>query len=669
MPKASRGPRGLQACHECRRRKVRCNDSRPRCDNCASHDRQCQWPDRPAPGGYTSVFRRESPASAMISPTSPVTSHSPPIAGSSKNLSEPARTVAHLPSVPLKRRLVDIFAQRHHKFELCGCVSLDVLLSEVPGRDDMFVLYSVLALASVYLTEEEASTDRKFTSSGGMLQFYATEAAAASRQCSDQPSVAAIQGNLILGLSELITMATARAWMHVGLAIRMAQALRMRNEYNQRRTPRQREVRRRTFWACALLDRLVAYCTFRTQTISLTLVGLHLPCDEVAFAFGRDDPGPRFNDLGETDAGNIPLAYLIKTFMLWARVARLYVDGGRHRLGAAPCDPATKCWQNVFDVRTWINGLPNNMKWSEENLRAHQALGQAAPYISVHFLAQHALFLVHQEHLPQADTFRGPERQETPGLPSSITTLLTDVDRTIIRACIDGANNIVQMCQLLDITIPDSGQQFPVFCIGIPLVTASSVLLWIHYHSQKVAPDLGLTDIQVSQAKSDVDYLLSKLSVWSKQWALAKTWVGCIKLLDEFYRLDHFRQTQNSTGDTTLLEDSEEDTEQTSALETRASSPVRLRDGAGFPDITMLPHAIYYRVRMITGLLSEQPDLCRKLLRKLERKPTRKTQQPQELGNLDLDAAWLHDLDLMTSASWTDFMSEFEQTDDSQSHY
>lgn len=630
------------------------------------------------------MFRRENPVSAIVSPMSPATTHSPPISGSIKNLSETARTVAHLPSAPLKRRLVDIFAQRHHKFELCGCVPLDVLLSEVLGRDDLFVLYSVLALASVYLTEEETRTDRRFNSSGAMVRFYATKAAAVSRQCSDQPSggsffpsivqrvadlltVAAIQGNLILGLGELITMATARAWMHIGLAIRMAQALRMRNEYNQRRSPRQREIRRRTFWACALLDRLVAYCTFRTQTIDLTLVGLHLPCDEVAFAFGHDNPGPRFNDLGETDAGNIPLAYFIKTFMLWARVARLYVDGGRRRLGAAPCDPATKTWRSVFDIQAWLDGLPSNMKWSEENLCAHQALGQAAPYISVHFLAQHALFLVHQEHLPQADTFSGPERQETPDQPRSIPTSLTYVDRTIIGACIDGANNIVQMCQLLDIAIPDSGQQFPVFCIGIPLVTASSVLLWVHYCSPKVAPDLELTDIQVSQAKADVDYLLSKLSVWSKQWALAKTWVGCIKLLVEFYQSNHFSQTQNSTGDAILLEDSEQDVEQISDLETRESSPVRLRDGAGFPDVTMLPHATYYRVRMITGLLSEQPDLCRKLLRKLERQPN--TQQLQDLSNLDLDAAWLHDLDLMSSASWADFVSEFEQTDDSPSHY
>ncbi|KAM5350006.1 hypothetical protein ACJ41O_006511 [Fusarium nematophilum] len=386
------------------------------------------------------------------------------------------------------------------------------MLSEVPGRDDLFLLYSVLALASVYLTEEEARADRKFTSSRDLLRFYATQAAEASRQCSDQPSVAAIQGNLVLGLSELITMATASAWMHVGLAIRMAQALRMRNEYNQRRTPRQREIRRRTFWACALLDRLVAYCTFRTQTIDLALVGLDLPCDEVAFAFGLDDPGPRFNELGETDAGNIPLAYFIKSFMLWARVARVYVDGGRRRLGAAPWDPATKCWRNVFDTRAWLDVLPKNMKWSEENLRAHQALGQAAPYISVHFLAQHALFLVHQEHLPQVDAFRGPQRQETPALPSSMAMPLTDVDRAIIGACIDGANNIVQMCRLLDVTMPDPGQQSPVFYIGIPLVTASSVLLWIHHCSQQAAPDLRLTDIQVNQAKADVGYLLSKLS-------------------------------------------------------------------------------------------------------------------------------------------------------------
>ena len=50
--------------------------------------------------------------------------------------------------------------------------------------------------------------------------------------------VVTIQANLVLGLCELLTMATSKAWLHIGLAIRMAQTLRMRRENNRCLVPR-----------------------------------------------------------------------------------------------------------------------------------------------------------------------------------------------------------------------------------------------------------------------------------------------------------------------------------------------------------------------------------------------------------------------------------------------
>lgn len=134
-------------------------------------------------------------------------------------------------------------------------------------------------------------------------------------------------------------MATSKAWLHIVLAIRMAQTLRMRNEHNRRHIPRQREIQRRTFWACVILDRLVAYCTFRTQTIDLALIRLHLPCSKTAFAFGHDSPGPRVGDLvGGTSAGSetMTLSYFLKTFLLWSPIAEAYVDGGRRLSTVSP---------------------------------------------------------------------------------------------------------------------------------------------------------------------------------------------------------------------------------------------------------------------------------------------------------------------------------------------
>lgn len=446
-------------------------------------------------------------------------------------------------------------------------------------------------------------------------------------------------------------MATSKAWLHIGLAIRMAQTLRMRRENNRRLVPRQREIRRRTFWSCVVLDRLVAYCTFRTQTIELPLVEIHLPCTEVAFAFGHDNPGPTIDELGRdmsaASAEKMTLAYFIKTFLLWSAVSRFYVDGGRGKQSSDSRRPCVSLLEHEAIMSAWRDSLPGEMQWSERNLRAHQSLGQLSHFASMHLLIQHALFLAQHEHLPHI---------EETDLPHGVASPPNDFDVAVITTCLEGANQVVAMLRLIDSNTTGLRHTQLGICAGVPIVTTASVLLWTVHCSQKATLSVQLSDSEISQASSDVDYLVSILDAWAKTWSLARAWANCIRLLDEFCRSRYGRGACDSGASATeeegRMEKSDAPTEQRQDNQSGAPSPTPLRDGDGFPDLTMIPNDTFYKVRLITGLILEQPEVCKKLLQgSRELPPGEPAEEQADSWDVDLDFSWINNPNQLMAAS------------------
>ena len=72
-------------------------------------------------------------------------------------------------------------------------------------------------------------------------------------------SVNTIQAYLMLAIRELMIWSNIKAYIYAGTALRMAQALYLNVEAHQHYSPRQKEIRRRTFWACFVVDRLIIF--------------------------------------------------------------------------------------------------------------------------------------------------------------------------------------------------------------------------------------------------------------------------------------------------------------------------------------------------------------------------------------------------------------------------
>ena len=160
---------------------------------------------------------------------------------------------------------------------------------------------AIHSLAALYVSDTDVLEIFNGETAFELSERLATAAQTYSRNTSDQPSVFSVQGNVLLGFRELLCRNTGRAWMYTGLAIRMAQGLRLGKEYFQKYPHREREVRRRALWTCFIMDRLLCFLTARPQVFRSRQISIQLPCPTKNFLFDEDFRGPGLSEFSSLD--------------------------------------------------------------------------------------------------------------------------------------------------------------------------------------------------------------------------------------------------------------------------------------------------------------------------------------------------------------------------------
>ena len=134
-----------------------------------------------------------------------------------------------------------------------------------------------------------------------------------------QPNLEKVQALLMLGLHDWGICRGARAWIHVGLAIRMAQALGLQFEDDLDDEPWalssamrieadhlgvrpepgcplnptsseafiDEEIKRRTFWSCFIMDQYLSSGKYRRAMLRTDEIRIQMPSSDHAFAFGE----------------------------------------------------------------------------------------------------------------------------------------------------------------------------------------------------------------------------------------------------------------------------------------------------------------------------------------------------------------------------------------------
>lgn len=397
-----------------------------------------------------------------------------------------------------------------------------------------------------------------------------------------QPTVEHTQANILMAWRELVAGNTDLAWLYTGHAIRMAQSLRLGKEYHQRHPVVAREVRRRTMWLAFITDRLISYVLARPQTIGTRKLTIQLPCSESTFTFEEYYQGPSIHEFGLSGSvtSDSVFPYVIKAFDSWGTSTDIFANLALST-NSPTADYKDELRQAEADLEAWSLNLPQRMRWSAQNYRAHKRMGDEHLFVILQMLLLHSRCITQQCYLPLEDLF-GP-----PSLSGSAAA----------GACLRNAELITNIAtHLFDGDDTDRANLCSPIC-GVAIACAAHIWLWALRAIG--SPQSGtLCDLsnQMSEAQSKLDSLTKILRSWATTWTLAQTWLDIINLLSKYYGIVF--------GNEAIEMADFDDAEDTATIRDHVSI------GSGFPE-PYVTQDIFKRIFILTSTVAESPDLRR----------------------------------------------------------
>ena len=248
----------------------------------------------------------------------------------------------------------------------------------------------------------------------------------------DEPSITTVIVLLLLGLHEFGTCQGGRSWMLGGMATRMAYALQLHRELDHdplgRKTENKselsftdREIRRRTMWACLLMDRFTSSGTERPMFADVETIKVQLPVKESNFQMeipgstesldGRV-PNPVEIDTGQMSdpKGNMGVAaYMIRVIVLWGRVIKYLNMGGKEKDKYPIWDSKSQYAELRRQANDFKTSLPADLKDTRENLKIHAAEKLGNQFLFMHIASNQVVLFLHRFAIPTAPGARNPK--------------------------------------------------------------------------------------------------------------------------------------------------------------------------------------------------------------------------------------------------------------------
>ncbi|KAF2856098.1 hypothetical protein T440DRAFT_485244 [Plenodomus tracheiphilus IPT5] len=268
------------------------------------------------------------------------------------------------------------------------------------------------------------------------------------------PTLEKVQALLLLGYHEWTALQGTKGWVRIGTAIRCAQGLGYQfdadqdnrpivvKEYEQRLSEKDhfilREVQRRTFWSCCLLDRYLSWGGNRPPMLNAKcdFQRIQLPCSRGSFEFGRK---VRTRLLGETNAAyterrkqirelgtrqydrrNNPqrtvqfdevkwevepegeLLWYITIVDLFGEIVKWSCNGGRRQEGTIPpWDDNTEFRKLEKKLQQFKTELPDQLQLTAEN-NQDRVYNGSEPYLLIHALYTVCTVFLYREYMAMA---------------------------------------------------------------------------------------------------------------------------------------------------------------------------------------------------------------------------------------------------------------------------
>ncbi|KAF3207617.1 hypothetical protein TWF191_001005 [Orbilia oligospora] len=335
-------------CKSCRKRKIKCSRTRPKCNSCEVFHCECIYDAVPRKRGpktelLEDLLRRighlekrleDGKGSGEEDKTSDELAQAEANGHTAALVTPPSATASHptREEPGLKHEEENVIMEQELPELAPTPISVDMDANYVPHLVDVYFT-RVNKKPHSYIHEKTfrgrihdgsvpqhllnaiCATSIRYTlpPTGKTLAECAERFASLARNQvdADEPSVDNLLTLILLSDVYFALGHGKKSFMQLGSAIRMALALELHRELppNSPATPVEREVRRRCFWTCYLMDRFAVCGSNRPPLISDCTIKLRLPCSESHFRSGKPSEESLFSEDGfGQQFGSIPLS-------------------------------------------------------------------------------------------------------------------------------------------------------------------------------------------------------------------------------------------------------------------------------------------------------------------------------------------------------------------------
>ncbi|KAF2157477.1 hypothetical protein K461DRAFT_299350 [Myriangium duriaei CBS 260.36] len=336
------------------------------------------------------------------------------------------------------------------------------------GQLPPVLILSVCGVSARFSSHPEVRSDPAFLRG----EKWAKPAREIALKRYDTPNITILICYLLLGLHEFGTCQGGRSWMLGGMAQRMAYALQLHKDLDHGPpsgpqddkndlTFTDREIRRRTMWACFIMDRFNSSGTDRPMFVAESYIEAQLPVKEQYFQMEITGPTEKLEGTAsrtvEPESGQVAdakenmgvAAFMVRAVSIWGHVVRYVNLGGRERDTHPMWSEHSGFYKLKGCITDYRTKLPGHLQWNEENLRNHATLNIGNQFIFLHLIINQINLFMNRFALPVS----GTRPQNTKDMPPDF---LNDCARTALDAA-SQISTLVNQAHDYRVTAPFAG--------------------------------------------------------------------------------------------------------------------------------------------------------------------------------------------------------------------
>lgn len=396
------------------------------------------------------------------------------------------------------------------------------------GELPLSLIFAILALTSRFSPWSSPDESRN----------YQDRARELLRRGSDEVSLHVVQAHLIHCVYEVGCGSESSAWIHLGNAIRMAQILRLSimdkpNSYFDWGRPVRNanedaitvELKRRTFWSCFFLDKLLSNGRDRPSAIDEKDVCCHFPISEEDFIFRRfHQPSNLSNvDLSHASSSNLYVS-LAGVLSILGEIIIWHGRGGRYTDPAAPWKGDMAFTVLDHKLKEWHRQIPDHLRYSKETFAALSMLSSSQ--LKIWGLAYLFFFLAKVYLLREYIPFLPPKNYAPCDGPEKVESVSEDWGNAppgwweeCFEDLVQSSQSITELFRLLTDKLHVFPGVYPF--IGLCLMTTTNVHLVLSMIDEKGFDDTTIPRKAEALLQDDI----KAMEALSQFWDLPKYWV------------------------------------------------------------------------------------------------------------------------------------------------